>query len=138
MSMGFERIQVVGNLGADPLLLSGKTGISICAFRVAVNRKVNGEAKTKWRDVVCFGPVAENMAKILKKGDTVFLDGGLQEEEFVRKDGSKGFAVKIIANTVIKTGSPSAAPAPAATAEPSAEADALAMLRETQMDSGPF
>jgi single-strand DNA-binding protein len=141
MSMGFERIQVVGNLGADPILLTGQSGTVTCAMRVAVNRKVKGVAVVKWRDVLCFGATAENMAKILKKGDTVFVDGTPEDEEFVRRDGSKGFAVKILANTVVKTGSPTGAAAPTAAqaAGGDAAAEALAALRETaSSDDGLF
>jgi single-strand DNA-binding protein len=141
MSMGFERTQVVGNLGADPILLTGQSGTSICAMRVAINRKVKGNAVVKWRDVVCFGALAENMAKILKKGDTVFVDGTPEDEEFLRKDGSKGFAVKILANVVVKTGSPAGASAPtaASAAGGDAAAEALAALRETaSVPTDPF
>lgn len=136
MSMGFERTQVVGNLGADPILLTGQSGTSICAMRVAVNRKVKGVAVVKWRDVVCFGALAENMSKILRKGDTVFVDGTPEDEEFVRKDGSKGFAIKILANVVVKAGSPAGSTAPAAAAA-GAEA-ALASLRLATADDGTF
>jgi single-strand DNA-binding protein len=47
-----------------------------------------------------FGKVAENVANSIAKGDTVLISGRLEQDEFTKKDGTKGKSMKLVADEV--------------------------------------
>jgi single-stranded DNA-binding protein len=141
MSMGHARIEVVGNLGADPFFSAGSGDkTSFCAVRVAVNRKkADGTTSTAWYECVVFGKTAEACAKILRKGDTVFADGEPVLETYKKQDGSFGATIKLVGGRLIFCGRPAPKTETAnAEAPADAAAEAMAALREAADGNMPF
>ena len=72
-----NRVILVGNLTKDPELRATASGISVCTFTVAVNRRVSRDAQAQGaRDADFFNIVvwrnqADNCAKYLAKGRKV-------------------------------------------------------------------
>lgn len=72
----YNRITLVGNLGADPETRQTPSGTSITSFRLATNHVysqiVDGEREqvqqTEWYRVNCFGSTAESVQQYLPKG----------------------------------------------------------------------
>lgn len=101
--MSYERLCVVGNIGAVELLKS-KAGNPYLRMTVAVDRG-QGESKiVVWYAVLLFGNMVRDTERIVAnyiKGRIVLVEGRPQVEAFVRKDGSPG-----LDNTVIATSMP--------------------------------
>ena len=59
-----NNIQLIGRITKDLELKQG-SNTSMCSFTIAVNRKFakEGQQKADFINVVCFGKVAENLAK---------------------------------------------------------------------------
>ena len=76
----------LGNLTRNPELLE-RGGGKVCNFSIAVNEVNNNKKETLYIDVECWGNVAENSNKFLKKGSLVFVDGKLKYNSW--KDGGK-------------------------------------------------
>lgn len=93
-----NKITIIGRLVADPELRTTTNGLSVCIFRVAVNRKFkNDEADffpvSVWREA------GVNCNKYLKKGNQVAVVGQLQIRNY-EQDGIRKMAVDLIADEV--------------------------------------
>jgi single-strand DNA-binding protein len=94
MAGSVNKVILVGNLGADPVVRHTQDGKPIVSFGLATSEswrdKSSGERKekTEWHNVVIFN---ENLAKVaeqyLKKGSTVYIEGALQTRKYTNKDG---------------------------------------------------
>lgn len=73
-------ISLIGVLASDVKLTKMPNGKSVAKFTVAVNRpyQTNGEKKADFIPIACFGKVAENCSKYLKKGSRVAVEGRLR------------------------------------------------------------
>lgn len=90
----FNRVFIIGNLGADPRVSYTKDGRLVVQFTIATNRpikKVTGEIEkaTDWHRIVVFGRLAEFCQKHLSKGDRVFVEGRLSTRTFDDERGRR-------------------------------------------------
>jgi single-strand DNA-binding protein len=110
MSEGFNRVQLLGQLGADPELRFTQAGQAVLNMRLACNERYkdkSGEWKdrTEWCNVVLWGPRGEALAKFLRKGATLFVEGSLRTSSFDDKaTGAKRYKTEVVAQTVIMAG----------------------------------
>jgi single-strand DNA-binding protein len=104
MSLGFNSIQLIGNLGNDPDLKATPGGLSVCEFSLAVNERIGrgDEAKdiVTWVRVVTWNGTAESASAYLTKGRRVFVSGSLRVEQYEDKDSNQRTSVKVMARTV--------------------------------------
>lgn len=126
MSLGFNSIQLLGNLGSDPELRAVNGGLSVCEFSLAVNERVGRADDQKevvtWVRVVSWNGVAETAAAYLAKGRRVFVSGALRVEHFDGRDGVPRTVVKVMARTIKFLDAPlEAVPVSAGVTRPGAE-----------------
>ncbi|MGA0097828.1 MAG: single-stranded DNA-binding protein [Bacilli bacterium] len=97
-----NRAVIVGRLTKNPELRKSAAGNSFASFTVAVdNRSKPGEQKTaSFINCITFGNTADNLAKYTRKGSLIGVEGRLQQRNYETKDGRKGSALEIIADTV--------------------------------------
>ncbi len=110
-------VVIVGNVGADPKTRSTQGGANITSISVATERRwtSNGETKkeTEWHQVTCFNGLGTNVAKYVRKGSKVSVNGRLHYTSWTDKDGTTRYGVEIIAETVdFLTKAPGAGDAP--------------------------
>jgi single-strand DNA-binding protein len=110
---GINKVTILGNLGADPELKMLPGGTAILKMRVATNESwINKEnvkqERVEWHRVTVFGKRAEGLAKFVRKGMKVFVDGRLQTTTY-EKEGQKHYGTEIIADQVLALGSGRAA-----------------------------
>ena len=94
---------IIGNLTKDPELRTTGSGISVCTFTVAVQRRFkdqNGERGADYIPVVVWRGLAENCAKYLAKGRKVAVAGEIQTRSYDATDGSKRYVTEVIASDV--------------------------------------
>lgn len=93
---------IIGNLTKDPDLRTTQSGISVCSFNVAVQRRYkdqNGEKAVDYIPVIVWRGLAENCAKYLAKGKKVAVSGEIQTRSY-DKDGTKRYVTEILASDV--------------------------------------
>ncbi len=125
--MSYQKIILVGNLGADPELRYLPDGKPVANFPLAVNRSwsdsESGEkvTETTWSRVSVWGRQAEAANRYLAKGDQALVEGRLKADPatggprlWQRADGTLGSSFEITAEVVRFIGSPAEAEAPAA------------------------
>lgn len=108
MSEGLNKVLLMGALGADPELRFTQSGQAVLNIRLATNERYKDKSgewkdKTEWHTVVVWGPRAEALGKILRKGAQVFVDGSLRTSSF-EKNGEKRFKTEVNASNVVLCG----------------------------------
>jgi len=108
MSEGYNRVLLLGNLGADPELKMTQGGMSVLKLRLATTERYQDKSgvwqdKTEWHSVVVWGKRAESLHKILSKGSTIFVEGSLHTSSY-EKDGETRYRTEVTAKSVILGG----------------------------------
>lgn len=95
-----NKLTIIGNLTRDPELRTTQSGLSVCSFTVAVNRRrsLNNEADyfrvTVWREL------AEICQKYLAKGRKVAVCGPVAVSTYTANDGSTRATLEVTADEV--------------------------------------
>jgi single-strand DNA-binding protein len=137
-------VVLIGRMVVDPELKYTPSGVAVCSFRIAVDRRFkseSGEKETDFIDIVTWRQSAEFAANYLGKGRLVAVHGRIQTRSWVQQDGQKRYKTEIVADSIqgldrAKEGQPREA-APMAGAEYSAATPA-AENSESDMDYDPF
>lgn len=100
----FNKVILLGNLTRDPEVRYTPNGIAVASFAIAVNRKYKQGEETKeevsYIDIVVFGKQAESCGQYIGKGDSVMIDGRLQQRRWETEDGQKRNKVEVVAQSV--------------------------------------
>src|ERR1700759_2028557 len=96
MAGSVNKVNLIGNLGADPEIRTLNSGDRVANLRLATSEswrdRQSGEKRerTEWHRVVIFNDnlvrVAENY---LRKGSKVYLEGALQTRKFQDQSGAE-------------------------------------------------
>ena len=99
-----NKVFLIGNLTRDPELSETNSGVSLCRFSIAVNRRFSASSdadrQTDFFNVTSFRGLAENVARFCKKGNKVAVFGNIQMRSYEDRDGNKRTAVDIVAQDV--------------------------------------
>jgi single-strand DNA-binding protein len=106
--MNLNKAELIGNLTADPTVRKLQGGALVASFTVATsyNWKAGGDAmkEVEFHPVVAWGQLGQVVAKYLKKGDKVYVDGRLKTTQFHGKQG-KVAKTEVVAQNLIMLGS---------------------------------
>ena len=101
---GFNKVILLGNLTKDPEIRYTPNGTAVANFSLAVNRrfKQGGDVKDEvcYIDIVVFGKQAESCSQYINKGDSVLIDGRLQQRRWETEDGQKRSRMEVVAQSV--------------------------------------
>ena len=136
-----NKLTIIGNLTRDPELRTTSSGISVCSFTVAVNRKQSAQQRqagqqpeadffrvTAWRER------GEFCGKFLQKGKKVCVMGPVSVSTYTGNDGTTRASLEVTAND-IEFLSPRVSDAPVPQ-EP--ERDAQTGFEQVETDELPF
>jgi single-strand DNA-binding protein len=113
MPRGLNKVQIIGNLGADPEMRYTPSGSAVTNFRVAVSRNRRGQDgnmvdETEWFRCVAWDTPSYKLAEIcneyLRKGRQVYVEGRLQSRKYTDKDGIERTSVEIVVNDMVMIG----------------------------------
>ena len=94
---------LIGNIAADPILKTTSTGVAVCNFTIAVQRRfanANGEREVDFLPVIVWRAQAENCAKFLKKGSKAGVVGSIATRSYDDQNGNKRYVTEIVADEV--------------------------------------
>ncbi|MGL5646738.1 MAG: single-stranded DNA-binding protein [Clostridium sp.] len=97
-------INIVGRIGKEPEVTQSQSGVAICRFNVAVNRRGQKDI-TDWFQCVAFKGAAENIQKYFSKGSMIGLSGEIQFGEFTNKEGINIKTTTLVVNNFSFCGS---------------------------------
>lgn len=99
-----NKVFLIGNLTKDPEMRSTQSGVAVCNFTIAVNRRFRnqqtGQQETDFLNVIAWRQLAELCNKYLAKGRKVAVTGSIQTRTYETKDGSKRTTWDIVADEV--------------------------------------
>ncbi len=103
--MTVNTVILIGNLGADPETRTTQGGMTGANLRIATTERRkdkdgNWTDHTEWHRVTCFGKTAENVAKFLKKGRQIYIEGSLRTSKYQDKEGKDRYSTDVIANEI--------------------------------------
>ena len=106
-----NQVQVIGRLGKDVELKTTKADKKVANISIAVNRYFTNAIgqkveSTDWFRVVAWGVMAENMDKVLKKGDEVMIQGILSTSSYEDKNKILHYVTEIVADQFLFIASP--------------------------------
>lgn len=98
---------IMGRLCNDPEVRSTPSGVSVCRFTVAVDRRYTKQGEEKqadFIDVLAWRQTAEFVGKYFQKGSMIAVQGSIQTGSY-EKDGIKRRTFEIVADNVSFCGS---------------------------------
>lgn len=103
-----NRVVLVGRLTKDPELRTTANGTSQTRFTLAVNRRISGQDGQRDADFiscVAWRGTAETIAKYLKKGRELAIEGRIQTGSYDAQDGTKRYTTDVVVDNFTFIGS---------------------------------
>ena len=110
MSTLKNKVQLLGNLGNDPEIITLESGKKIAKFSVATNetyRNAQGEkvTDTQWHNIIAWNKTAEIIEKYMQKGNEIMIEGKLTSRSYETKEGEKRYITEVVCNELLMLGS---------------------------------
>lgn len=104
MARGVNKVILIGNLGADPVVSYMPNGNAVTNITLATTSiyrdKVTSDIteKTEWHRVVFFNRLAEIVCEHLNKGSKIYIEGSLRTRKWQHKTtGADCYTTEIVA-----------------------------------------
>lgn len=98
-----NKVQLIGNVGADPEIKSFQNGSRVANLRVATSEKwkdkTTGEAKekTEWHSVAIFNDgLVGIIERFVKKGSKLYIEGQLQTRKWQDATGNDRYSTEVV------------------------------------------
>ena len=98
-----NRVILIGRLTRDPELRNTASGLAVCQITVAVNRRPSQNGAGPEADFISvnvWDKQAENVAKYLKKGSQVAVEGRIQTRNYENNEGRRVYVTEVVASNV--------------------------------------
>ena len=107
MAGSMKKVQIIGNLAADPEMKFLQDGTPVCSYRVLVNNRRRGAASaggpeeppTGFR-ITAWRRQAEVANELLKKGMSIYVDGELSTSEYTNSEGKTRTTLEVTQDTM--------------------------------------
>lgn len=99
MGSDINSCNFTGNLTKDADLRFSNSGMAICKFSIAVNKKMKDNESTSFFNCIVFGKFGEAVAKYLVKGTPVSITAEAKQNVY-EKDGVKHYSIDFIVNSL--------------------------------------
>lgn len=104
-----NKVQLIGNLGNDPEVITLENGKKLAKFSLATNdtyKNSEGEkiTQTEWHSLVAWGKTADIIEKYLIKGKEVAVEGKLTNRSYETQEGDKRYVTEVVVNEILMLG----------------------------------
>lgn len=103
MSGSLNKVELIGNLGADPEIRRLDSGQSVATLSIATSDtwkdKSTGEKRerTEWHRVVCWNEALVSvLEQYTKKGSKIFVEGQLQTRKWTDQQGVDRYSTEVV------------------------------------------
>lgn len=136
-----NKVILVGRLTKDPELRVTQSGINVCSFTVACDRrfqKAGEERQADFINCIAWRQQADFISKFFTKGMRIALDGSIQTRSWDDNDGNKRYATEVVVDHAefAQSKNESSAPATGQTsfaAAPSGDIDGFMPVEEEDL-----
>lgn len=98
-----NKVILIGRITKDPELRNTPTGVPVVSFTIAVNRTYqdkNGERQADFINCIAWRNQAENLARYIRKGGLIAVDGSIQTRSYDDQNGVRRFVTEVMVNQV--------------------------------------
>lgn len=87
-----------GRLTADPELKTTPSGVAVCSFTLAINRKFSkdGQQEADFINCQAWRQTAEFINRYFRKGSSLCVSGSIQTRSWQDQNGQKRFATDVV------------------------------------------
>ena len=106
---------LIGRLTSDPELKQTQSGVSVCSFSIAVNRRFSKEEqKADFINCIAWRQQAEFLCKYFGRGSSVCIVGHIETRSWMDNNNQKRYATEVVAEEIsfVDSKSEAAAEAP--------------------------
>lgn len=102
MTTALNKVFLLGNLGADPVIRTTQRGEKVASFRIATSdrwkdNEGNLQERTEWHNIVIFGKAADIAERFLTKGSRVMIEGQLRHRKWQdQNSGQEKFITEVV------------------------------------------
>lgn len=111
MSNSLNKVQIIGNLTAEPEVRETPNGQKVATFSVATNRKWKDatgmlQEEVEYHNCVAWRGLADIAEQYMHKGKKVYIEGYLKTRSWDDTAGVKRYKTEIVSDNVILLSSP--------------------------------
>jgi single-strand DNA-binding protein len=104
-----NKVQLIGNLGNDPEIITLDSGQKLAKFSLATNeyyKDADGQkqTKTEWHNLVAWNKTAELIENYVTKGKEIAIEGKLTNRSWDDKEGNKRYTTEVVINEIVLFG----------------------------------
>ena len=105
-----NKVQLIGNLGNNPEIVTLDSGKKLAKFSIATNesyKNAEGEkvTDTQWHNIIAWNKTAEIIEKYVVKGNEIAIEGKLTSRSYEDKNGDKKYITEVVCNELLMLGS---------------------------------
>lgn len=104
-----NKVQLIGNLGSNPEIISFENGNKLAKLSLATNdyyKNAKGEKveETQWHSLIAWGRTADIIEKYVSKGQEIAIEGKIITRSYETKEGEKRYRTEIQVNELLMLG----------------------------------
>ena len=99
-----NKVILIGRTGKVPDTKFSQSNVQVTTFSLATSKKIKGEDRTEWHNIVAFGKTAEIICKYVGKGDLLCVEGEISTSTY-DKDGETRYRTQIVCDRLEMLGS---------------------------------
>ncbi len=104
-----NKVQLIGNLGNDPEIVTLESGKKIAKFAIATNenyKNAQGEkvTDTQWHNLIAWNKTADIVEQYVTKGKEIAVEGKLTSRSYEDKAGQTRYITEVVVNELLLLG----------------------------------
>ena len=109
MSTLRNKVQLIGNLGNAPEIITLESGKKLAKFSLATNenyKNAKGEkvTDTQWNNIVAWNKTADIIEQYVTKGREIAIEGKLTSRSYEDSEGVKRYVTEVVCNELLLLG----------------------------------
>jgi single-strand DNA-binding protein len=104
-----NKVQLIGNLGNDPEIITLASGKKLAKFSLATNdsyKDASGQKidNVQWHNLIAWNKTADIVEKYVTKGKEIAIEGKLTSRSYETKEGEKRYITEVVVNELLMLG----------------------------------
>lgn len=103
-NLNLNEVVLAGRLTADPELKQTQSGVPVCSFTLAINRRyqsknadgTQAEPQSDFINCVAWRSQAEFVCRYFRKGSSLCVTGAIQTRSWTDQNGQKRYATEVV------------------------------------------
>ena len=104
-----NKVQLIGNVGQDPVITNLESGKRVARLTLATNehyKDKQGErvTSTEWHTLIGWGKLADIIEGFVAKGKEIAIEGKLTSRSYEDKEGNKRYVTEVVLSEILLLG----------------------------------